>query len=71
MADETWHKTIGVHLNGTFYCLRAAARMMIPARCGRIINIASIAGLVGTIGSGEYSAAKAGVINLTNNTGEH
>jgi 3-oxoacyl-[acyl-carrier protein] reductase len=65
MSDEIWLKTIGVHLNGTFYCLREAARMMIPASHGRIINIASIAGLVGTIGSGEYSAAKAGVINLT------
>ena len=65
LSDETWHKTIGVHLNGTFYCLRNAARTMIQAGHGRIINIASIAGLVGTIGSGEYSAAKAGVINLT------
>ena len=65
MPDETWHKTIGVHLNGTFYCLRDAARTMIRAGHGKIINIASIAGLVGTIGSGEYSAAKAGVINLT------
>lgn len=65
MSDEIWHKTIGVHLNGTFYCLREAARIMIPAKYGRIINMASIAGLVGTIGSGEYSAAKAGVINLT------
>ena len=65
MADEIWHQTIGVHLNGSFYCLRAAARMMIPAGRGKIVNIASIAGLVGTVGSGEYSAAKAGVINLT------
>jgi 3-oxoacyl-[acyl-carrier protein] reductase len=65
MADEIWHQTIGVHLNGSFYCLREAARMMIPAGRGKIVNIASIAGLVGTVGSGEYSAAKAGVINLT------
>ena len=65
MADEIWHQTIGVHLNGSFYCLREAARMMILAGRGKIVNIASIAGLVGTVGSGEYSAAKAGVINLT------
>ena len=65
MADEIWHQTIGVHLNGSFYCLREAARIMIPAGRGKIVNIASIAGLVGTVGSGEYSAAKAGVINLT------
>jgi 3-oxoacyl-[acyl-carrier protein] reductase len=65
MADETWHKTLNVHLNGTFYCLREAARYMIAVGFGRIINIASIAGIMGTVGSAEYSAAKAAVINLT------
>lgn len=65
MPDETWHKTITVHLNGTFYCLREAARLMLASGFGRIINIASIAGIMGTPGSGEYGAAKAGIINLT------
>jgi NAD(P)-dependent dehydrogenase (short-subunit alcohol dehydrogenase family) len=65
MPDETWHKTISVHLNGTFYCMREAARLMMVAGFGRIINIASIAGLLGTSGSAEYGAAKAGIINLT------
>ncbi len=65
MPDETWHKTITVHLNGTFYCLREAARLMLVSGFGRIINIASIAGIMGTPGSGEYGAAKAGIINLT------
>ena len=65
MADETWLKTVNVHLNGTFFCLRAAAKMMLSRRYGRMVNIASIAGLNGTVGSGEYGAAKAGVINLT------
>jgi 3-oxoacyl-[acyl-carrier protein] reductase len=65
MPDETWHRTLDVHLNGTFYCLREASRMMVPAGSGRIINMASIAGLLGTVGSGEYGVAKAGVINLT------
>ena len=65
MADETWHKTISIHLNGTFLCLREAARLMMVAGFGRIINMASIAGLLGTVGSGEYGAAKAGIINLT------
>jgi 3-oxoacyl-[acyl-carrier protein] reductase len=65
MPDETWHKTISVHLNGTFYCLREAARFMMAKGFGRIINIASIAGLLGTVGSGEYAAAKAGIIALT------
>lgn len=65
MPDETWHRTISVHLNGTFYCIREAARSMILSGSGRIINMASIAGLAGTPGSGEYGAAKAGIINLT------
>lgn len=65
MADDTWHKTLTVHLTGTFYCLREAARRMIPRHSGRIVNMASIAGILGTVGSAEYAAAKAGVINLT------
>ena len=65
MPDETWHKTITVHLNGTFYCLRDAAKLMLESGFGRIVNIASIAGIMGTPGSGEYGAAKAGIINLT------
>lgn len=65
MPDETWHKTMSVHLDGTFYCMREAARMMILSGWGRIINIASIAGMIGTVGSGEYAAAKAGMISLT------
>jgi 3-oxoacyl-[acyl-carrier protein] reductase len=65
MSDETWHKTIGVHLTGTFYCMREAARMMLKNGFGRIVNMASIAGLSGTVGSSEYGAAKAAIINLT------
>jgi 3-oxoacyl-[acyl-carrier protein] reductase len=65
MFDETWQKTISVHLTGTFYCLREAAKLMMTAGFGRIVNIASIAGISGTVGSGEYGAAKAGMINLT------
>jgi 3-oxoacyl-[acyl-carrier protein] reductase len=65
MPDETWHNTLSVHLNGTFYCLREAAKLMMTAGFGRIVNIASIAGIIGTVGSAEYGAAKAGIINLT------
>lgn len=65
MSDEDWHSVLAVHLTGTFYCLRRAAQEMIPAGHGRIINITSAAGLVGTIGQINYSAAKAGIIGLT------
>lgn len=65
ISDKNWHKTINVHLNGTFFCLREAARTMVKGAFGRIINMASIAGLVGTVGSAEYGAAKAAIINLT------
>ncbi len=65
MPNETWLKTISVHLTGTFFCIREALKTMMEMKKGRIINIASIAGLIGTVGSGEYGAAKAGIINLT------
>ena len=65
MSDETWIKTISVHLYGAFYCMREAARLMSADGFGRIINIASIAGLLGAVGSCEYAAAKAGMIALT------
>lgn len=65
MSDAVWHKTLQVHLTGGFFLLRACARRMLPRRWGRIVNISSLAGLHGTVGSGEYGAAKAGLINLT------
>lgn len=63
--DEVWERTLRVHLTGSFYLIRAAARRMIGRKSGRIVNIASVAGMRGTVGSGEYGAAKAGLINLT------
>lgn len=65
MSDETWANTLRVHLSGAFFLIRASARRMVKHGWGRIINIASLAGVRGTIGSGEYGAAKAGLINLT------
>ena len=44
--DETWHKMINVDLNGTFYCCKAAAKVMVEQKSGNIINISSIAGVV-------------------------
>ena len=65
MSDEVWQATLQVHLSAAFFLIRACARHMLARRWGRIVNIASLAGIQGTVGSGEYGAAKAGLINLT------
>ena len=65
MKDEQWDAVIQVNLRGTFLFTRAAARPMLKAHGGRIINIASVAGLMGNPGQTNYSASKAGVIGLT------
>ncbi len=73
---ENWNYTIEVNLTGTFLCTQAAARMMMPAKSGSIINVASIAGMVGRdrrMYEGlamrpnltDYAAAKAGVLGFT------
>ena len=69
LSDEDWLKWWDVNMHGVFYCTRAALRLMEPRRSGRIINIASIAGLgAGSMHSPGYSATKAGVISLTKTT---
>lgn len=65
MKDEEWDQVLQVNLKGPFLCSRAAARHMIRQRWGRIINISSVAALVGNPGQANYSAAKAGLIGLT------
>ena len=65
MQDEQWDEVINTNLRGTFLFTRAATRPMMQARYGRIINIASVSGLVGNAGQSNYSASKAGVIGFT------
>ncbi|MEN6450143.1 MAG: 3-oxoacyl-[acyl-carrier-protein] reductase [Thermoguttaceae bacterium] len=65
MKDDQWDSVIAVNLRGTFLFTRAAARPMMKARGGRIVNIASVSGLMGNPGQANYSASKAGVIGLT------
>jgi 3-oxoacyl-[acyl-carrier protein] reductase len=65
MKDKDWRDVIDVDLDGAFYCARAALRPMLKQRWGRIVNIASVAGLTGSPGQANYSAAKAGLIGLT------
>ncbi len=65
MKDDQWDAVIAINLRGTFLFTRAVARPMMKARSGRIINIASVSGLMGNPGQANYSASKAGVIGLT------
>lgn len=60
-----WRSVVDVSLTGTFLCCRAAARHMLPARSGKIINLGSTAGARGRAGMAAYCASKAGVMNLT------
>ncbi len=68
MKEEEWQQVLDVNLKGAFNCTKAAARPMLKQRGGRIINIASIIGLIGNAGQANYSASKAGVIALAKST---
>jgi 3-oxoacyl-[acyl-carrier protein] reductase len=65
MADETWHRMLGVHLNGTFFCTRDALRLMSRQNRGAIINMSSVAALGGLDSVPHYCAAKAGILGFT------
>ncbi len=65
MTTPQWDEVIAVHLTGSFNCLQAVLPGMIARRYGRIINVTSAAGILGTIGQINYSAAKAAIIGLT------
>ncbi|MDA7951573.1 MAG: 3-oxoacyl-[acyl-carrier-protein] reductase [Pirellulaceae bacterium] len=65
MSDDDWDSVIQTNLRGTFLFTRAASRYMMRARYGRIINIASVSGIIGNPGQTNYSASKAGMIGMT------
>ncbi|MBD2594213.1 3-oxoacyl-[acyl-carrier-protein] reductase [Nostoc spongiaeforme FACHB-130] len=65
MKPEEWQAVIDLNLTGVFLCTRAVSKLMLKQRSGRIINITSVAGLMGNPGQANYSAAKAGVIGFT------
>ncbi len=68
MSEEDWDLVLDVNLKGAFLCSKAVARPMMKARYGRIVNIASVAGVMGNVGQANYSASKGGLIALTKTT---
>ena len=65
MTELQWDEVLAVHLKGSFNCLQAVAPGMMERRYGRIVNVTSTAGVMGTIGQINYGAAKAGIVGLT------
>lgn len=65
MSEEDYDAVLNTNLKGTFNCIRFVARQMIRQKCGRIVNMASVSGVLGNAGQANYAASKAGVIGLT------
>jgi 3-oxoacyl-[acyl-carrier protein] reductase len=65
MSEKEWDMVLDINLKGTFFCSQSASKEMMKKRFGRIVNIASVAGILGTAGQANYASSKAGVIALT------
>jgi 3-oxoacyl-[acyl-carrier protein] reductase len=65
MTEDQWDQVVDIHLKGAFLCSQAAANLMKENNSGKIINVMSVAGLVGTVGQVNYSAAKGGILSMT------
>jgi 3-oxoacyl-[acyl-carrier protein] reductase len=65
MSEEDFDRVIRINLKGTFNCTKVLSRVMMKQRYGRIINIASVIGLIGNAGQVNYAASKAGIIGVT------
>ena len=65
MSEDEWDRVVDVHLKGAFFCTQAAGLFMKEQNAGKVINVTSVAGIVGTVGQVNYSAAKGGIIAFT------
>jgi len=65
MSEEDWDKVLSVNLKGSFNCIKIVSRQMLKKRYGKIVNVASIIGLIGNAGQANYAASKGGLIALT------
>jgi 3-oxoacyl-[acyl-carrier protein] reductase len=65
MSVETWDEVVNVQMRGPFLCIQAASKYFMQQNYGRIVNVTSVAGIVGTVGQINYAAAKGGVVTLT------
>ncbi len=65
MSEKEWDMVLDTNLKGVFNCTKAAAKIMMRARSGKIVNTASVMGIMGNAGQANYSASKGGVIALT------
>jgi len=65
MTEQQWDEVVDLHMKGTFLCAQAAYPFFKEQKSGNIINVTSVAGIVGTVGQMNYSAAKGGIISMT------
>ncbi|NIM03637.1 3-oxoacyl-[acyl-carrier-protein] reductase [bacterium] len=65
MKEEDWDLVLDINLKGAFNCIKAVSPIMVKQKSGKIVNIASIVGIIGNVGQANYSASKAGLIALT------
>jgi 3-oxoacyl-[acyl-carrier protein] reductase len=65
MTEDQWDQVVDIHLKAAFLCAQVAGYHMKEQKSGKIINVTSVAGLVGTVGQINYSAAKGGIISMT------
>jgi len=65
MTEADWDVVLDINLKGSFLCAQAASKYMMKQKYGRIVNIASVSGLLGTAGQANYASSKAGVVALT------